>query len=79
MNTVLTNTVPTGRTGTNVRSHGEAEHSSGFSKSKSQSGPKLAWTVSRGDEFPVPGDTEAVTAGPLGRNDGKGILTLSGT
>lgn len=37
-----------------------------------------AWTVSRGGEFLMPGDMEAVTKGPLGKGAGKGILTLSG-
>ena len=70
--------MPEGRTGTNESSDREAEHSPGLSKSKSQSCPKLAWTGSRGGEFLTPGDTEAVTEGPFGKDDGKGILTLAG-
>lgn len=31
----------------------------------------VGWSVSGGDEFPVPGDTQAVTAGSLGQDDGE--------
>lgn len=61
-----------------LRSYREAEHASGFSKPQSQSCPKSARTVSSGGEFPMRGDTETATEGPLGRDAGKGILTLSG-
>lgn len=50
-----------------LRSYREAEHSSGFSKSKSQSCPKSAWTVPRGSEFLMPGDIEAVLKDCLAR------------
>lgn len=77
LTTVLTTQSQGVELGPMFRRYKEAEHSSGFSKSKSQSCASRPG-LSRGGESPMPRDIEAVTAGLFGKGAGKGILTLSG-